>query len=94
MSDSASHHDFSDLPYIDDPGVRHAMRALQQQVTETLLHQQTEIDAMLELMLEKHVTSLSEFKLHLTRLQQDTARSTRLHGAMTVPPQPGPNLPH
>lgn len=60
------------------------MRQLMQQMQETIARQQTEIDALLELILEKHVGSLSEFKRNVVRLQQHgSERLGRAHLEMT-----------
>ena len=90
--------DALDLSQIDDHHVRRALKTLHTQVTTTLHRQQLEIDALLEMMLEKHVGSIGEFKRHLVRLQQDHSRSQRLHAAMASPahaptasPAPGIN---
>ncbi|MCY2951727.1 MAG: hypothetical protein NTU53_07080 [Planctomycetota bacterium] len=82
-------HDGLDLSYVQDPDARRALRMIHQQISEAVTRQQMEIDAMLELMIEKHVTSLSEFRRNLIRLQQDTTRMNRIHGAM-APAAHGP----
>jgi hypothetical protein len=73
-----------DLSRIDDPEVRRALRAIQQEVTIGLQRHQLEIDALLEMMMEKHIGSLGEFKRHLTTLQQNTQRTTRIHDALAA----------
>ena len=90
--------DALDLSQIEDHHVRRAIKTLHTQMTTTLHRQQLEIDALLEMMLEKHVGSIGEFKRHLVRLQQDQSRSQRLHAAMattahapTAPTAPGMN---
>src|SRR5687767_14025729 len=87
-----------DLSQIEDHHVRRALKTLHTQMTTTLHRQQLEIDALLEMMLEKHVGSIGEFKRHLVRLQQDQSRSQRLHAAMaptahllSASPAPGMN---
>ena len=77
-----------DLSQIDDHHVRRAIKTLHTQMTATLHRQQLEIDALLEMMLEKHVGSIGEFKRHLVRLQQDQTRGQRLHAAMGMAAQP------
>jgi Arc/MetJ-type ribon-helix-helix transcriptional regulator len=83
-----------ELSYVHEPDVRRALRAMQQQMTETLARQQTEIDAILEVLLEKHLTSLGEFKRKLVMLQQDAARSQRIHGAIASAGAPAPPTGH
>jgi hypothetical protein len=88
----------SQIALIADPAARRAMRALQQEVVSTLSKQQTEIDALLEMMMEKHVGSLGEFKRHLVRLQQNHSRGDRIHdilnsaSAAMTPHPAAPNL--
>ena len=82
MSDSGT------LPQVDvstitDPDVRRAMRSLLQvnQAMSTRIHQQQqEIEALLQMMVEKHVGSIGEFKRHMIKLQGADPRSERLHG--------------
>ena len=94
MSDTTARHDTLDLSFIQDPDARRALRAMQQQMSEAVTRQQMEIDAMLELMIEKHVTSLSEFRRNLMRLQQDTTRMNRIHGAMAPVAHAPAGAPH
>lgn len=88
MSDPIPHADGLDLTHIDDPHVRRALRTLQQQMSETLARQQLEIDAIIEVLLEHHLTSLGEFKRQLLRLQQDASRGQRLHNALAATQTP------
>ena len=73
-----------DLSRIADPEVRRALRAIQQEVSVGLQRHQLEIDALLEMMMEKHVGTLGEFKRHLTTLQQNTQRTARIHDALAA----------
>ena len=90
MPDSATSHG-SSLPNIDvstitDPEIRRAFRSMVQQnqhLTARMHQQQQEIEAMLQLLLEKHVGSVSEFKRHMLKLQAGDARSERLHSMIT-----------
>ena len=82
-----------DVSQIDDPNVRRALKTLHTQMSAALQRQQLEIDAMLEMMLEKHVGSVGEFKRQLVRLQQDHTRSQRLHAAMGMGGQSGTPTP-
>jgi hypothetical protein len=77
-----------DIGTIADPDARRALRAMQQEYTAALSRQQAEIDAILEVLLEKHVTSVGELRRHVTRLQQQQAhgsRAGRLHEALWGP---------
>ena len=82
-----------DLSNVSDPDVRRALRLMQQTYETRLVQQQTEIEALLEMLIEKHVGSIGEFKRHLMRIQQKDARGTRLHEqiiAMQHPPVAAP----
>lgn len=86
MAQLATHQLNVDLTRIENAEVRRAMRQLVQQMQETIAQQQMQIEALLELILEKHVASLSEFKRHMQRIaQQPGGHSDRLHGPI-VPP--------
>jgi hypothetical protein len=86
MPDSGTTHGSSlpnvDVSTISDPDIRRAFRMMvqqNQQLTARMHQQQQEIEAMLQLLLEKHVGSVSEFKRHMLKLQAGDARSERLH---------------
>jgi hypothetical protein len=71
-----------DVSILSDPDVRRVVRQvvqLNQQLSAQLKQQQTEIEALLEMMIDKHVGSLGEFKRTLLKIQQGGARSERLH---------------
>ena len=68
---------------IPDPDIRRAFRAvvqINQQLSARVQQQQQEIEALLQMMIEKHVGSVGEFKRHMLKLQTADARSERLHG--------------
>jgi hypothetical protein len=72
-----------DVSTIPDPDVRRAFRAVVQineQLSTQVRQQQQEIEALLQMMIEKHVGSVGEFKRHMLRLQTADARSERIHG--------------
>lgn len=77
-----------DLSRVDDPETRRAIRAVFQQMTDTLTRQQMEIEALIEVLIEKHLTSIGEFKRHMMRLHQKDARGLRLHDQLMMPPAP------
>jgi hypothetical protein len=75
-----------DVSTISDPDVRRAFRMVvqqNQQLTARMHQQQQEIEALLQMMLEKHVGSVGEFKRHMLKLQAGDARGERLHGMIT-----------
>jgi len=80
MSESTStmHHSLPDLSFVQDPDVRHALRLVCRHLCETIEKQQMVIEALLEMMMEKHMGSLGEFKRHLIRLHQNDARGQRI----------------
>ena len=90
MADSGMPHSGSlpnvDVSTISDPDVRRAFRMVvqqNQQLTARMHQQQQEIEALLQMMLEKHVGSLGEFKRLMLRLQAGDARGERIHGMLT-----------
>jgi len=78
---------------IPDPDIRRAFRAvvqINQQLCARVQQQQQEIEALLQMMIEKHVGSVGEFKRHMLKLQTADARCERLHGQIagaTAAPQ-------
>jgi hypothetical protein len=76
-----------DVSLIDDPHVRRAVRAvvqLSQGLELRVRQQQQEIEALLQMMVEKHLGSVGEFKRHLLKLQQGDARGERIHGQIAA----------
>jgi hypothetical protein len=75
-----------DVSAVDDPQARRVLRAIQQEYHTALTRQQVEIDAILEVLLEKHLTSVGELRRHVTKLQQQTTgvtgRAGRLHDTL------------
>jgi len=82
MSDSTERtNDLKEISEIRDPDVRRALRAMHRDLVQSVERHQVEIEALVQIMLEKHVMSMSEYKLHLSRLQQGQAslREGRVH---------------
>ena len=77
-----------DLSRVDDPETRRALRAVHQQMTETINRQQMEIEALVEVLIEKHMTSIGEFRRHMMRVSQKDARGMRLHDQLMAPNAP------
>jgi hypothetical protein len=96
MSDSTSQHGAGtsgssppqvDVSLIEDPHVRRSVRAVVQQnqaMEMRLRQQQQEIEALLQMMCEKHIASIGEFKRHMLKLQAGDARGERLHDQITT----------
>lgn len=91
-----------DVSTISDPDTRRALRGLlqvNQHLQAKVVQQQQEIEALLQMMVEKHIGSLGEFKRHMIRLQSGEARSERIHGqvasaaAVPEPATPAPAAP-
>jgi hypothetical protein len=79
MADTTSRPDPPYLTSIPDPDMRRAIRTVYHDLHATIEMQQVEIQALLEVILEKHVTSIGEYKRHLARVQQGgTARTERI----------------
>ena len=74
-----------DLSRVDDPETRRALRAVHQQMSETISRQQMEIEALVEVLIEKHMTSIGEFRRHMMRVSQKDARGARLHDQLMAP---------
>jgi hypothetical protein len=72
-----------DVSSITDPDIRRAVRAvvqLNQHLTAQVHQHQQEIEALLQMMVEKHIGSIGEFKRHMLKMQSADPRSERLHG--------------
>ncbi|MGA2498464.1 MAG: hypothetical protein ABSH20_12020 [Tepidisphaeraceae bacterium] len=82
-----------DLAHIDDPEVRRALRSLQADFAGKLSQMQVQIDAMVQMMVDKHLGSLGEFRREVAKLQQDHGKLERIHGAMSGTPSPHPAAP-
>ncbi len=85
MSEMPTHGQGPDFRMVDDPGVRQALRSMHQQLTEMLHRQQEQIDALMDLLVEKNFTSFGELKRQLVRIQQNAQRSERIHQALSAP---------
>lgn len=72
-----------DLSLVDDPNVRRTLRSMHEQFSAALLRQEREIEALLDLLIEKRVTSVGEVRLRLQRLAQGDRRAERIHEQMT-----------
>ena len=73
-----------DLTRIENAETRRALRALTQQMQQIIDSQQVEIDALLEMLLEKHIGSAGEFKHHAQKLAERIAERQRLHAIVAV----------
>ena len=72
-----------DVSSITDPDIRRAIRAvvqMNQHLTAQVHQHQQEIESLLQMMVEKHIGSVGEFKRHMLKMQTADPRSERLHG--------------
>jgi hypothetical protein len=83
MPDSAGTLPQIDVSTISDPDIRRAIRSvvqLNQHLTAQVHQHQQEIESLLQMMVEKHIGSIGEFKRHMLKMQSADPRSERLHG--------------
>jgi hypothetical protein len=92
MADVTSRNAGFNLSSIQEPGLRRALRSVFDEMTATMNRQQMQIDALIEIVLDKHLTSMGELRRQLVRCQQEHTRSQRLHEALglalNAPSQP------
>ncbi len=74
-----------DLTRIENAEVRRAIRQLVQQLQEVITQQQIQIEALVEMTVEKHVWSMSEYRRYVLKLSQNAAAR---------PEHPHPTPPH
>lgn len=80
MAETSSRRDLPEISDIRDPDVRRAVRAIHQDLKDSVDRHQLEIEALVQIMLEKRVMSMSEYRLHVSRLQQGRSqRGERVH---------------
>jgi hypothetical protein len=79
MPASLRNSDGIDLSFISDPDVRRVLRQMHERYTAAMEQQQHEIEALLEMMIDKHVGSLGEFKRYLAKHKAGLGRSERIH---------------
>jgi hypothetical protein len=84
MPATTQHSDVLDLSFVTDSETRRALRQYHQQILAVIERQQVEIDALIEILLDKHITSLSEYKLLLMKIHQKGDRTARIHGAIAA----------
>ena len=75
-----------DLTRIENPEVRRTIRQLVQQLQEVISQQQVQIEALVEMTVDKHVWSQSEYRRYIQKIAQSaTGRTDRPH-AVPLPP--------
>lgn len=91
MAEAAGQNKSVDLSAIQDPVIRRVFREYHEQTMAIIGRQQLQIEALLEAMIDKHVTSIGEFKRQMQKLQSQSLSSSRLHEAVLsaiAPPAP------
>jgi len=69
-----------DLTRIENAEVRRAIRQLIQQLQEVITQQQVQIEALVEMTVDKHIWSLSEYRRYVQKLSQNLITG-RAHAA-------------
>lgn len=72
-----------DLSVVEPAETRRMLRTLLQQIELRFQEQQNEIEALIEMLSDRHTISLGEFKIYLRRMQQRDDKAVRLHAAVT-----------
>lgn len=80
-----------DVSAIEPAETRRALRTALQQMEARFQAQQDEIEALLELLTDRHTISVGEFLVHLRRVQQRDDRTARLHALVTQTVQQAPS---
>ncbi len=83
----------AEIALIDDPHARRALRALHQEMCQAIRAQQLHIEALLDMLTDKHASTLVDFKRALLRLQQHGERAQRIEEAIATPQAPSPQPP-
>lgn len=75
-----------DVARIEDPEARRVIR----EMSSKMSHLQLEIDSILEVLFDKHISSIGEFRHEIVRLGQNRAKTDRMHDAIAgnQPAQP------
>ena len=83
MAHQSQAHPFGiDLSVIEPAETRRILRTVLQQVELRLGEQQNEIEALIEMLSDRHAISIGEFKVYLRRMQQRDEKALRLHAAL------------
>jgi hypothetical protein len=75
-----------DVSHVEDPEVRRLLRSMQAEVASKTAQLQLQLDSVLEVLIDKHITSISEFKREIARLGQNHVKTDRLHEAISGSP--------
>jgi hypothetical protein len=84
MAESAqARRDPPEIAEIQDADVRRAIRAIYRDLHEAVQRQQVLAEVLLEVLLDKNLTSMGELKRHVARTQQGGERIHRIHEQLT-----------
>lgn len=73
-----------DVTRIESAETRRTLRAMTQQLHEIIGQQQTEIEALLQMITDKHIGSMGEFKRYVQRIaEHNSQRAERVHTQLT-----------
>ncbi len=72
-----------DLSNVEPAETRRAVRQVLQMLNARLEEQQTEIEALIEMLVDRHVVSVGELKSYIRRMQQRDDKAARLHSVMS-----------
>lgn len=77
-----------DLSHVEPAETRRALRQLVQMLTARIEEQQTQIEALVELLVDRHVMSVGELKSALRRMQSRDDKAARVHSVLQSAQQP------
>lgn len=87
-----------DVSLVEPAETRRSLRTALQQIELRFQEQQNEIEALIDMLCDRHAISVGEFKVYLRRTQQRDEKAARLHASLAqaahlTPPQAPPAAP-
>ena len=83
-----------DLSGVEPAETRRILRTVLQHVELRFQEQQNEIEALIDMLCDRHAISVGEFKVYLRRMQQRDEKAARLHATLEqaahLTPAPAP----
>ena len=83
-----------DVSVVEPAETRKALRTALQQIELRFQEQQNEIEALIDMLCDRHAISVGEFKVYLRRTQQRDEKAARLHASLVqaahLAPPPAP----
>ena len=80
-----------DVSGVEPAETRRVLRTVLQQIELRFVEQQNETEALIEMLCDRHVISVGEFKVYLRRMQQRDEKAVRLHAALEQAVHPTPS---